>query len=93
MPTYCGKVLKALLRVQEREREREKQGLKISKQTNKKEITFLTVRHCWKSALRILRASSTMRPAMTALVVAMAGMMFPAIARGGSNTPPKYTNT
>lgn len=43
-------------------------------------LQHLTVRHCSKSELRIFSASRTMRPAMTALVVAIAGMMFPAMA-------------
>lgn len=41
----------------------------------------LTVRQDSSSPDRIFSPSSTMSPAITALVVAMAGMMFPAIAR------------
>lgn len=43
----------------------------------------LTVLHLCSSPARTLRASITMRPAMTALVVAIAGTMLPAIAVGG----------
>jgi len=40
----------------------------------------LTVEHLLKLSLRILSASITIRPAITALVVAIAGIMLPAIA-------------
>ena len=40
----------------------------------------LTVLHLWNSPFNTFSASITIRPAMTALVVAMAGMMFPAMA-------------
>lgn len=45
----------------------------------------LTVRQDSSSPDRIFSPSSTMSPAITALVVAMAGMMFPAIARKQTN--------
>ena len=44
------------------------------------EIDILTVLHLWDSPASTLRASITMSPAMTAFVVAIAGIMFPAIA-------------
>ena len=40
----------------------------------------LTVLHLSKRSARMLRASTTMSPPMMALVVAMAGIMLPAIA-------------
>lgn len=46
----------------------------------KKSKLKLTVLHLLKLPAKILRASTTMRPAMTALVVAIAGMMLPAMA-------------
>ena len=42
--------------------------------------SILTVLHLCGSPANTLRASITMRPAMMALVVAMAGTMLPAIA-------------
>lgn len=85
MAMYYEKGLKAFLKVGQKTK-----NIYVTKHTQLKwgggGVMFLTVRHCWKSKLRILSASSTMRPAITALVVAMAGMMFPAMARGGKNT-------
>ena len=43
----------------------------------------LTILHLWNSPATSFNASMTMRAAMTALVVAMAGMMLPAMAGGG----------
>ena len=40
----------------------------------------LTVLHLWNSPFSTFSASITIRPAITALVVAIAGMMFPAMA-------------
>lgn len=46
-------------------------------------IAVLTILHLWYSPATSFSASMTMRAAMTALVVAMAGMMLPAMAGGG----------
>ena len=72
-------------RQREREREREREMLTIinSRMFHNALIDIslgLTVLHLSRSPASTLSASMTMRPAITALVVAIAGMMFPAIA-------------
>lgn len=49
-------------------------------QKKKRKHTTLTALHCSILPARIFKPSSTIRPAMMALVVAIAGMMFPAMA-------------
>ena len=52
----------------------------------------LTVLHLLNSPPSIFMASMTIRPAMTAFVVAMAGIMFPAIAGEREKIDNMYIN-
>lgn len=56
-------------------------------------IHYNTCLHLLKSPASTLRASITMRPAITALVVAMAGIILPAMAVGTHPAGIVYTHT
>lgn len=53
----------------------------FTKRVNKKQIEILTVLHWSIFPDKIFNPSNTINPAITALVVAIAGIMFPAIAK------------
>lgn len=54
--------------------------IRTTKKKRTEKITGLTALHCSIFPERIFKPSSTISPAMMALVVAIAGMMFPAMA-------------